>query len=46
MLDPKETIQRLRANAPQTEVLSLPNVGHAVIGQTAPILEFLLRTAG
>jgi pimeloyl-ACP methyl ester carboxylesterase len=44
MLDPRETIERFRADAPQTEVLSLPNVGHAVIGQTAPILEFLLRT--
>lgn len=46
MLDPVETIARLKANAPQVEILSLPDVGHAVIGQTAPILDFLLRTTG
>lgn len=45
MLDPVETIQRLKDNAPQTEVLSLHDVGHAVVGQTKPILDFLLRTS-
>lgn len=43
MLDPLETIQRLENAAPQTEVLSLPNIGHAVIGLTRPVLDFLLR---
>lgn len=43
MLDPAETIERLTANAPQTEVLVLENAGHALVGQTGPILEFLQR---
>ncbi len=45
MLDPAETVRRLKDNAPQTEIRSLPDVGHAVLGQTKPILDFLLRTA-
>jgi pimeloyl-ACP methyl ester carboxylesterase len=44
MLDSRETMQRLTDNAPQTEALSLPDIGHAVIGQTRVILEFLRRT--
>lgn len=44
MLDPVETIQRLKDNAPNTEVLTLQNVGHAVVGQTKLILEYLRRT--
>jgi pimeloyl-ACP methyl ester carboxylesterase len=44
MLDPMETIRRLKETAPQTECLALPDVGHAVVGQTKPIEDFLLRT--
>jgi pimeloyl-ACP methyl ester carboxylesterase len=43
MLDPYETIERLRCNAPQTEVLLLKDVGHVLVGQTAPILAFVER---
>ncbi len=44
MLDSAETVRRQQQNMPQTEVLLLDNVGHAVIGQTQPVSEFLRRT--
>lgn len=44
MIDPVETVARLCRSAPQTEVLRLPDVGHAVVGQTGPVEEFLRRT--
>jgi len=46
MLDSAETRQRLAAAVPDLEVIVLPDIGHAVVGQTAPILEFLERRAG
>jgi pimeloyl-ACP methyl ester carboxylesterase len=41
MLDSDETKARLEAHAADVQVRYLPEVGHAVVGQTAPILEFL-----
>jgi pimeloyl-ACP methyl ester carboxylesterase len=43
MLDSRETRDRLEAHAANVQVRYLPDVGHAVVGQTAPILEFLTR---
>jgi pimeloyl-ACP methyl ester carboxylesterase len=43
MLDSAETRTRLEAAAADLEVQELPGVGHAVVDQTGPILEFLLR---
>jgi pimeloyl-ACP methyl ester carboxylesterase len=43
MLDSQETKQRLERRAADAQVLYLPDVGHAVVGQTEPILEFLRR---
>jgi len=43
MLDSAETRNRLEVAAADLEVLGLPGVGHAVVDQTAPILEFLRR---
>lgn len=40
MLDSAETVRRAAA-LPHATVRSLPGVGHAVLGQTAPILDFL-----
>lgn len=46
MLDSAETRRRLESTVANLEVLQLADVGHMVIDQTAPILEFLQRTAG
>jgi pimeloyl-ACP methyl ester carboxylesterase len=43
MLDSGETRDRLEAHAARVQVRYLPDAGHAVVGQTAPILEFLTR---
>lgn len=43
MLDAAETRRRLQAAVADLEVRELPDVGHAVVDQTEPILEFLLR---
>jgi len=43
LLDSAETTARLRKNAPHVEILALPDLGHAVVAQTAPVLEFLKR---
>lgn len=41
MLDSATTARRLRANVPNATVEILPGVGHAVLGQTERILNFL-----
>jgi pimeloyl-ACP methyl ester carboxylesterase len=43
LLDSAETKQRLERNVPQAEVHYLPEAGHVLRGQAAPILEFLRR---
>ena len=43
MLDSAETRRRLEQHAADLEVRYLADVGHAVVGQTVPILEFLHR---
>jgi pimeloyl-ACP methyl ester carboxylesterase len=43
MLASAETRRRLEAHVAGVEVRWLENVGHAVVGQTAPILEFLRK---
>jgi hypothetical protein len=46
MIDSAETRRRLEAAIATLEVRWLPQTGHAVVGQTAPIEDFLLRTTG
>jgi pimeloyl-ACP methyl ester carboxylesterase len=46
MIDSADTRLRLERTVAELEVRWLADVGHAVVGQTAPIEEFLLRTAG
>jgi pimeloyl-ACP methyl ester carboxylesterase len=46
MLDSAETRARIEGNAARAEVLWLPGVGHRIVGQTAPILEFLRKVSG
>lgn len=46
MLDSAETKVRLREAVTRLEILELPNIGHAVMGQTEPILAFLQGTTG
>jgi pimeloyl-ACP methyl ester carboxylesterase len=41
MLDSRQTARRIRACVPHATVNLLPDVGHAVLGQTEPIAEFL-----
>jgi pimeloyl-ACP methyl ester carboxylesterase len=43
LLDSAETKRRLERNVPHAEIRYLPDAGHLIIRQTAPILEFLLR---
>jgi pimeloyl-ACP methyl ester carboxylesterase len=45
MIDSAGTRDRLRAHAARLEIQYLPEVGHALVGQTAVIAEFLRRTA-
>lgn len=42
MLDSKKTAQRATALIPNADVRILPDTGHAVLGQTEPVREFLL----
>lgn len=42
MVDSADTARRVRANIPAAQVNLIPGMGHAVIGQTDPILKFLL----
>jgi len=44
MLDSAETRRRLESAVPNLEVRELADVGHMVVDQTAPILDFLRRT--
>lgn len=46
LLDSAETRARLLANVPKADVRWLPDVGHAVVGQTETILGFLRRVHG
>lgn len=41
MLDSTETARRVRDRVPNATVRVLPGVGHAILGQTEPILKFL-----
>jgi pimeloyl-ACP methyl ester carboxylesterase len=43
MLDSRETRARIERSVKRAEVRWLPGVGHRIVGQTAPILEFLRR---
>ncbi|MEV6070706.1 alpha/beta fold hydrolase [Nocardia sp. NPDC052001] len=45
MLDSAETARRIRASVPDATVLMLPGVGHAILGQTDPVLNFLTAHA-
>lgn len=45
MVDSGETRQRLERHAADVEVRWLTDTGHVIVGQTEPILEFLLRHA-
>jgi|SRR5262245_24477460 len=45
LLDSAGTKRRLERTVPQAEIRYLPEAGHFVFGQTAPILEFLGRLA-
>lgn len=45
MLDSRETRDRIERNVARAEVLWLPGVGHRIVGQTAPILEFLRKAS-
>ena len=42
LIDSTETKQRLERNVPHADIRYLPEVGHLIPKQTAPILEFLL----
>ncbi len=46
MIDSAETRRRLETAVAALEVRWLPDTGHAVVGQAAPIEDFLVRTAG
>lgn len=43
MLDSAASRRRLARTTPRAEIISLPGVGHVVVGQTALVREFLLR---
>ena len=45
MLDSRGTAERLRRAVPHAAVTVLPEVGHAVLGQTGPVLDFLSSAA-
>ncbi|MEO8115260.1 MAG: alpha/beta fold hydrolase [Phenylobacterium sp.] len=42
LLDSAESARRLARAAPQAKITVLPDAGHFIAGQTAPILDFLL----
>jgi pimeloyl-ACP methyl ester carboxylesterase len=46
MIDSAQTRRRLEHAVPAVEVRWLADAGHAVLGQTAPIEDFLLRNCG
>lgn len=43
MIDSAGTARRMRACVPHAQVRYLPGAGHALLGQTEPVLEFLRR---
>ncbi|MFB7724105.1 alpha/beta fold hydrolase [Nocardia sp. NPDC056100] len=45
MLDSAETARRITASVPDATVRVLPGVGHAILGQTEPVLNFLTAHA-
>jgi pimeloyl-ACP methyl ester carboxylesterase len=45
LIDSDESRERIESNVARAEVRYLPDAGHVVIAQTAPILDFLRRAA-
>lgn len=45
MLDSDDSRRRVQAALPAAQILYLPEVGHVILGQTGPILDFLRRAA-
>lgn len=43
MLDSHDTVKRVERTVPHASVILLPEVAHAIVGQTQPILDFLRR---
>lgn len=41
MFDARGTVRRVRASVPHAAVTLLPDTGHAITGQSGPVLEFL-----
>ncbi len=41
MIDSAGTRRRIEANVPHAQIRWLPDVGHVIVGQTGPILDFL-----
>jgi pimeloyl-ACP methyl ester carboxylesterase len=41
LLDSRETLLRVAAAVPDARIRYLPNAGHVIIGQAAPVLDFL-----
>ena len=46
MLDSRDTRRRVECHVPEATVIFLPGVGHAIVGQTKPVLDFLCDRAG
>ena len=46
ILDSDDTRQRLEENVPHAEICYLPEIGHGILDQTAPILDFLRKSTG
>jgi len=46
ILDSDDTRHRLEQNVPQAGICYLPGIGHGILDQTAPILDFLKRATG
>lgn len=45
MIDSAGTRRRIATNIPHAQIRWLPDTGHVIVGQTAPILDFLLSAA-
>jgi pimeloyl-ACP methyl ester carboxylesterase len=43
LLDSRQTARRLKRAVPKADIRFLPNTGHLIRGQTAAVLEFLMR---
>jgi pimeloyl-ACP methyl ester carboxylesterase len=46
LLDSRDTERRVERNVPNATVMFLPGVGHTIVGQTEPILDFLRDRPG